>query len=536
MILPPKPSPVAEAAGVGAGRGQPHETSLGIRTLSGFGWSSLAVVIKALLTLLVLAVLSRLLTPNDFGLIGIVWILMELVTRFGQTGIGHALVQHQDLTACHIEIASTLSVGLGVAAAAVIWLLAPHFAQFFDESTITTLLKVLCIALVIGGVGVVPEHLLRRNLRFKQLMVADLLSYAVGYGLTATVLAWQGLGVWALVWAELARVLIRTGIMSIYSPPSLHLRLTVRDAADLVLRGAGYSFLQVFDFIVRMGASFVVGRWLGATSLGYYTRADRLASLPFQYLGGNLFEVAFPAMAQRQQRADRLGAAYLHGIEILLLVVLPVSVLMFGTAPKIVAVVLGEQWDETVPVLQILAISIPFQTGGILNIAVIRASGAVYRETWRHAAHAFLVVFGAWFGSRWGLTGVAVAIVSAQIVACLIMTQAALSLLNLPVRRLLRCGLPALWVSTWAALVLWFKADGVGIWETPTGGALFFDIVIWGAAITIAVRCAPTFARLRSVPWALASVPFETLGTTGRYLRLGLERLPTPDVPSLRHH
>ena len=532
MILPPMLSPIPEVPRLEAGGCHPPTTSLGVRALSGFGWSSLTVVIKALLTLLVLVVLSRLLTPNDFGLIGIVWILTELVTRFGQTGIGHVLVQRQDLTGHYIEISGTLSVALGVAVAAMIWLSAPYVGLFFGEPTIATLLQVLCVTFVIGGVGVVPEHLLRRNLHFKQLMVVDILSYAVGYGLTAMILALQGFGAWALVWAEVVRVLIRTVIVSLYFPPSFRLRLTVRETTDLIFRGVSYSFLQVFDFIVRTGGSFVVGHWLGATSLGYYTRADKLASLSFQYLGGNLFEVAFPAMAQRRQRLDRLGTAYLHGVELLLLVVLPVATLTFGAAPRIVAVILGGQWDDTVPVLQILAISIPFQTTNILNVAVVRASGAVYRETWRHAAHAFLIVFGAWLGSRWGLTGVAVAIVSAQIVASLIMTQAALLLLCLRLRRLLRCCLPALWVSSWVALALWLKAGCIGVWGWPAGLMLLFEMLICGTAIVTVTYYAPPFARLWSVPWVLASVPFEALGITGRYLRLGLKRFSVPYAAS----
>lgn len=529
------PSPIPESSRIETGGSQPHPSSLGVRTLGGFGWSSFTVVIKALLTLLVLVVLSRLLTPNDFGLIGIVWILMELVTRFSQTGIGHALVQRRDLNDRYIEIAGTLSVSLGVAVAVVIWLAAPHVGRFFDEPTITTLLQVLCIAFVIGGVGVVPEHLLRRNLCFRQLMVADILSYVVGYGLTATILALEGLGVWALVCAEVVRVLTRTLITSLYCPPSLRPRFTVHETANLIFCGTGYSILQMCDFIVRTGGSFIVARWLGATSLGYYTRADRLASLPFQYLGGNLFEVAFPAMAQHQQRISRLGAVYLHGIEILLLVVLPVTILMFGVAPRMVNVVLGGQWDDTVPIVQILTLSLPFQTSGILSVAVVRASGAIYRETWRYGLHAFMVVFGAWFGSRWGLTGVAIAIVSAQVVACLIMTQAALSLLDLHLPRLSRCCLPALWVSTWAALALWLGVGCIGVRLQPAGFVFLFEILIWVTAVVTATYCSPAFARLWSVPWALASVPFDALGVAGRYLRLGLERLPVPYPPVLRH-
>lgn len=521
-------SPIPEAPQLEASGGRPRATSLGVRTLSGFGWSSLTVVIKALLTFLVLVVLSRLLTPNDFGLVGMTWILVELATRFGQTGIGHALIQRHELTDRHLEIGFTFSTVLGGTVAGVIWLFAPRFGHLFDEPAVSSLLRVLSVTFVIGGVGVVPEHLLRRSLRFKQLMVADLLSYASGYGLTATVLAFRGFGVWSLVWAEITRVLIRTVTTSLYSPPPPRLRLAAREVTDFISHGAGYALTQVFDFIVRTGGYFVVGRLLGATALGYYTRADRIASLPFQYLGGNLFEVVFPAMAQRQQRIDLARTVHLHGVEMLALAVLPVSALVLLCAPEIVAVVLGGQWDETVPVLRILAIGIPFQTIGILNVAAIRASGAVSKETWRQAAHAFFVLFGAWLGSHWDLTGVAVALVGTQVVACLLMTQAASSILGLDPRRLLRCCLPALWSSGWTALVLWLATGQFQAWGLPAGVALSFEMLLWTIVIVATTYCAPPWARLRSLPWVLAHVPFDVMGTPGRYVRNGLGRLPVP--------
>ena len=516
----------AEPGGDGA-----RPSSLGARTLGGIGWSGLAAVGKALLTLLVLAVLSRLLAPADFGLIGIAWILVDLARRVGQTGIGHALIQRAELTDRHIEAGFTLSMALGAAMAAAIWLFAPHFARMFGEPIVSDLLRVLCVAFVIGGVCVVPEHRLRRDLRFRQLMVVDLLSYAAGYGLVAVALAFRGFGVWALVWGEIMRMLVRTAAVTLYSPPRLRLRLAAREAMDLVSPGAGLSLTQAFDFIVRNGGYFVVGRWLGAMPLGFYTRADRLASLPFEYLNGVLFEVMFPAMAERQQRVDRLRLVHLHGIELLSLAMLPVSALMFVSAPEIVAVVLGGQWGGTVSVLGILALAIPFQTCGILNTAAIRASGAAYREAWRQAAHALLVVLGAWFGSRWGLEGVAIAVVGAQIVAFLLTTRLAAALLGLPPRGLLRCCLPALWTAAWATFALWLAAAQLRAWNLPVGPVLFLETLAWAAAAVAALYWAPPFARLRSVSWALAHVPFEALGAPGRGLRNGLVRLTARHDP-----
>ena len=131
-------------------------------------------------------------------------------------------------------------------------------------------------------------------------MVARILAYSVGYGLTAVVLAFQGFGVWSLVWGEIMHRVIYTTMLIRYSPRDLRPGWGLREAADLLSRGAGFSLARIFEFIAGLGGSFVIGRWLGAASLGYYTRTDRLILLPRSYVGISLSEVLFPAMAQRQ--------------------------------------------------------------------------------------------------------------------------------------------------------------------------------------------------------------------------------------------
>ena len=502
-----------------------RETSLSARTLGGIRWSYLATFGRALLSLLVLVVLARLLTPVDFGLQGIAWIFIALGARFAQAGIGPAVVQRYELTGRHIQVGFTLSVAGGVAMMAIIWLLAPFIGEFFNEPMVPRILQVLSVIFVINGVGVIPTHLLRRNFHFKQLMVASILAYLVGYGLTAVFLAFQGFGVWSLVWGEITHRVIHTMMVVLYSPQDLRLRWALREAVDLLSRGVGFSLVRFFEFIARHGGYFVIGRWLDATSLGYYTRADRLILLPRNYVSQSLFQVLFPAMAQRQQGIDRLATIYLHGIEVLSLVALPVSAMMFVSAPEIVSVILGGQWGPVVVLLQILAFTVLFQMCDILNVAAISAVGAVYRQAWRQGLHAFLVVGGAWFASRWGLGGVAISIVIAQVAAYLLMVQLTVSLLEVRWWGFLRCYLPALWTGTWVAVALWLTAGQVRAMALPVGLALFVEIFVWLATTIAAVYYAPSYARPLSVHWAITNVPFDVLGTPGNYMRKGLQWL-----------
>ena len=502
-----------------------RETSLSERTLSGLGWSYLSTFTKAFLSLLVLVILARLLTPVDFGLLAIAWIFIMLGNRFGQAFVGPAVIQRAELTDAHIQVGFTLSVLIGVALAAVIWLLAPLIGDFFRESTATQVLQALSIIFVVSGIGSVPAHLLRRDLRFKELMVADVLAYSIGYGLTAIVLAVQGYGVWSLVWGEIMHRAIHAAMTVRYTRMKLHPRWALPEATDLLSRGAGFSLARSFEFIARQGGYFVVGRWLGAGALGYFTRADKLILLPRNYVGQSLFHVLFPAMAQRQQGPERLATIYLHGSEVLSLVALPVSAMLFVCAPEIVSVILGGQWGPVVILLQILAFAVLFQMCDILNFAVIGALGAVYRQSWRQGIHAVLVVGGAWYASRWGLEAVVIVIVGAQVLAYLLLTQLTVSLLAVRWRHLLRCCLPALWAGAWAAAALWLTAGQVRAMELPAAPALALELLAWFAALLAALYYAPSFLRPVSIKWALTNIPFEVLGAPGRYMRKGCKWL-----------
>ena len=148
---------------------------------------------------------------------------------------------------------------IGIAIAAMIWLLAPFIGDFFRESTAAQVLQALSIIFVINGIGSVPAHLLRRDLRFKELMVADILAYSIGYGLTAIVLAVQGYGVWSLVWGEIMHRVIHAAMTVRYTRMQLYPRWALREATDLLSTGAGFSLARSFDSSPGRGATLSSG-------------------------------------------------------------------------------------------------------------------------------------------------------------------------------------------------------------------------------------------------------------------------------------
>ena len=501
-----------------------HDASLTRRTAAGLTWTGLSVVAHALLSLLILAVLSRLVAPEAFGLLAVALTCVMLADALAARTIGAAIVRLPTLTDRHVGAAIALSTAAGVILATAFWALAPRLGPFLGDPEAPSVLRALSAVFVIAGLATVPQALLRRRLRFRELAAADLLSQALGYGLVAIAMALLGFGVWALVWGTVMRHGVHALAVFASRPGLGAPALAGREAGELLRTGAGFSCLAFFAAVAARGSHLIIAGWLGVAALGHYTRAAQLAYLSGAF-GTVLGRVLIPAMAQRRQRTGGLRAVYLHGIEILWLLMLPACLAMAICAPEIVATVLGSPWDAAVPVLRILAPAAAFGICNALNAATAPALAALPSVMWRQGVGAGLLLAGVWAGSRWGLAGVATAVVGARAAAYLLGTQLSLSVLGLPWRRLLRCHAPGLWAGAWTAPALLATAALVREAGLPAPAALAAELLAGGAAAAAATWCAPRFAHLASVHWGLATLPFDDLGRPGRGLRFALARL-----------
>ena len=337
---------MAETPAREAGRGGSGPAGGGLtgRTLSGLKWAGLSAAAQGVASLAILAVLSRLLTPADFGVVAMALVFVTAAQVLGHRSLGSAIVQRHELGDRHVAAALTLSSAAGAALAGALWLLAPAIGRLLAEPAVAPALGALSLAVAISGPATVPEFLLRRQLRFRALAAAELSSQALGYGLVAIALAAHGFGVWALVWGTVARQGVFAAAVLAAAPRLPRPGLARRETGEVLRAGAGFSSIAFFDLVAHQGSRLVVGRLLGAASLGHYTRATALAAFA-GHPGRIVTRVLFPAMAQRQHRTDRLGAVYLHGTECLALLALPAGLMLAVSAPEIVAVVLGAQWD-----------------------------------------------------------------------------------------------------------------------------------------------------------------------------------------------
>ena len=516
--------PTSTAAPVAAPSRSARAPDLVRRTVTGLGWVAGAAGVQTLLSLGIVMVLSRVLTPADFGLLAMAIAFVAFADLVARRSIGAALVQRDALDEGHVSTGFTLAVGLGLGLALTLFGLAPAIGGLLGEPALGPVLQALTPVLVLSATAVVSEHLLRRHLRFRSLTAANVAAQAIGNGLVAIGLALLGCGVWALVGGLLARHASFAAITVCCQPPVLRPRITWRKAADLLRTGAGFWTLSLLNRSALHGTHLSLGWTLGPAALGLYTLAERLARVATS-LSPVFGEVLFPAISRRQHRADRLADVLRNGSEMLLLVALPAGGAIALAAPEIVAVVLGEQWDAAVPAVCVLAPAVALLATGAVHVAVIRARGAVYRESWRRALYTGLLLGCIWAGSRWGIAGVAAGVAGAGLVGHVLLVQLSLAQVGMPCRQLLRCHLPGLWASAWATPALWLTLDLARDASLPALVSLVLGGAAWAAAGAAALRLAPQFASPQCLPWVLDRVPFGKLGVPGRLLRTAIARM-----------
>ena len=464
--------------------------SLTDRTIGGLLWMLWGKGAHALFHLGILAVLARLLTPADFGVVSAALVVIGFSLIFSQIGLGPALVQRPVLEQRHLDTAFVATMVfaalLGVSIAAG----APLVAGFFRSEALTPVLRWLALIFPLQGLALVAESTAKRDLRFRWLANSDVVTYALGYGVVGITLALLGFGLWALVVAEIAKVSMRAIVL--IAGQRVRPRVAWDRAAwrELMYFSGGFTIARVANYLAGQGDNLVVGRALGPVALGIYGRAYQLMAAPATGLGGMLDSVLFPAMAKVQDDKVRLAGAYRRGVAMLAMVVMPLSAISYLIAPEIIRVALGPSWDAAVLPFRVLAVGMLFRTSYKLSDSLSRATGSVYRRAWRQIVYAALVIGGAMAGQRWGIGGVAVAVVGALAVNFGLMAQLSLQLTGMTWREFGRAHVPGLAL----AVVCTPAALGAVYALRPIAPAAVVAIGVFGAAGAAAllfIRVAP---------------------------------------------
>ncbi len=453
------------------------------RTFVGLFWSSSGSGAQAVLKIVVLGVLARLLTEADFGVVALCLTVTAFTDMFARLGVGPAVVQREVLETRHVRVGFTLTVALSFVIIALLWVLSPPVASFYNEPLLVPMLRVISLGLLLDGISVVAMSLASRDLDFRLKAGTRAVSYFLGYGLVGIVLAYLGFGPWALIGGTLAQKALSMCIYLVAKPHPKWPQFDREAAGHLLYFGGGQSLSDVLYRGATQGDNIVVGRFLSTAAIGIYQKAYQLMILPAQLFGEALNGVLFPAMSKVQSEAKTIGTVYRRGLVFTALFMMPASAVLFIFAPEYVLILLGPQWTEAILPFQILVIGTIMRSNAGLSDTLVKAKGAVYSRAWRQAIYAVSVIGGAIIGQNWGLVGVAVGVLAALVTNAALMAQLSLKLTGLGWRKFAQIHLRA---SLLAGVVLaesWVLATSL----RSVGSPALLTVTVSGLVLALSV-------------------------------------------------
>jgi O-antigen/teichoic acid export membrane protein len=378
------------------------------RVLGGLAWKAASQVVAQVSRLGVAVLLAHLLTPREFGLAAMVLVFSAFVLVFADLALGAALVQRPTLSRGDRSTAFWTSVGVGSVFTALGVLASGPIAAFYGEPSLRPLVIVLSFAFLLTSLGTTQEALLVRELAFRPLELCVMAATLVG-GAAGIAAAAAGWGAWALIVQQVATAGCQTALLWIVSP--WRPRVAFSTAS---LRALGGFSLNVFGqrvlyYLHRNVDNLLIGRFLGAASLGAYAFAYNVMLVPFSRIAGPLQQVLFPAFSRLQHDRARMADVWVRATRVTAAISIPALAGLAVVAPDFVAVVLGERWSAAVPVLQVLAWVSLLQSLQTLNSNILMAldrTTTLFRYSVLFLA-AHLIAFAV--GLQWGIVGVAAA-------------------------------------------------------------------------------------------------------------------------------
>jgi O-antigen/teichoic acid export membrane protein len=422
--------------------------SLTRRTVMGAAWVSGASVMRLGLRVVSVAILGRLLTPQEYGIVAGALIAMDFAAMVYGMGLAPTLIQRKDVRPDHVATAFSSALLMAVVAAAGMWLGAPLVAEVMQIPDLAQVLKVLAWLTPLGAFNVLCEALLARHMKLKRVALRSLFSFTVSTFFVAIPMAWYGFGYWSLIAMQAADTLVAAVALG-FAARKLIVRPGFSRQAfkELWQLSVGFTLNQPFAYVGQNADRFLIGRFLGADSLGLYTRASFITTTAASLFGDITRLSVFPAMAQVQEDKERLRSALLRSLSVLALLTLPTTAFCIVFADELVSLLLGPRWDPAREPFAILAGGLYLRLAWRVCAAVFQALGRPARITAIHVLRAAALVASFWLVRPYGLAAISAAVVAVMVLVLAVMFVVVARDIDLGLQRLAAVHLQPLVIS-----------------------------------------------------------------------------------------
>jgi len=406
-----------------------RDADIGHRVVSGGLYTVLGIALRTILTIGSVSVLARLLTPADFGHVAMAMVVIELAGLFSNFGFSSVLIQRRVLARLHLDTVFWASAGLGALLAATVFGASFLASEVFKSPITGDLLRVLSINFLISSLTVTHEAILARLMMFRQIFFLQIGAVFIR-ACAAIFLAYTGFGVWSLALASIVSGVASLLVTIVLVPYFARLRFNYAYIRSIWRTSSSYFGSGILFYINTNADLFLVGRQLGATSLGYYQNARSLTDEVRSRLAIPLQRVLFPAFSAMQHDVSRLQQSVIRSGRLLAAVIFPVGTGIFCISPELVPLLYGDQWLPMIPALQMLALaSIPRASAAIAT-PIFNSQNRVGLAFQYNTVGTLIMIMGVTLTIPYGIGAVAKAIAFSSLYM-LVMLRVAFRLIGL---------------------------------------------------------------------------------------------------------
>ncbi len=348
--------------------------SLKSTTAKGVLWSTIERFSVQGVQFVIMIVMARLLTPDDYGLIGMLAIFLAVAQSLIDSGFSQALIRKQDRT----EVDNSTVFYFNIVVSAVLYLLlfvsAPFVADFYDTPALTPIMRVVCLSVILNSLAVVQRAILTINIDFKTQAKAALTASIIS-GIVGVAMAYSGFGVWSLVAQQLINLGINTGLLWILSRWRPSMTFSWTSFRELFSFGSKLLASGLLDTVYRNIYPIIIGKLFSANSLGHYTRAHHFAEFPSSNVTGIIQRVTYPVLCKIQNDDNRLSDVYRRFLKLSAYVIFPMMMGLSALSYPFIEVVIGDKWMFCAQLLQIICFSMMWYPIHAINLNLLQVKG-----------------------------------------------------------------------------------------------------------------------------------------------------------------
>ena len=376
------------------------------KTVTGVAWSAVQKFGSTALSFVSTIVLARLLTPDDFGCIGMLSIFLAVASTFIDGGFGSALIQKQRPTREDYSTIFYWNFGLALALYAILFFSAPAIGRFYNLPLLCSVLRVQGVVLIINAIRIVQTNQLRKQLKFKKIASVDLSVAALSLVVTIY-LAWKGYGVWALVAQQLMVSVLTTSIYWITGHWMPLLTFSKQSFKELFSFGGFILLSNLINTFCNNIQGLLIGKFYNPATMGYYSKAKSTEELSSTFISNIIDQVSYPVLAEAQNDKAYMIRMLRKFIGVLAYVTFPIMLVLMLIAKPVFVLLYSERWLPSVPYFQILCfagIAVCCQGINYYAVAAIGKSKDLFKWTIIKRFVALCFVVGGL--ALWGINGI----------------------------------------------------------------------------------------------------------------------------------